>query len=554
VSFSQITSLIGGLAVFLFGMKLMSESLQHAAGDGLKSMLARMTSNKFSAVFSGFAITSTIQSSSATTVMVVGFVNAGLLTLSQAIGVIMGANIGTTVTAWLVSFLGFKLNISLFALPLIAIGVALLFSRKDKLISWGNSLIGFGLLFLGLKYLKSSIPDAATHPDTFRFLAQYADQGFYSILIFLAIGTLITVIIQSSSATLTITITLAYSGHIPYEAAIAMVLGENIGTTITANLAALAGNINSKKAALAHTVFNLIGVFWILIVLRPVLAFIGLIIPGDPLIDKTMTRFNISFFHTLFNLLNTIFLIWFIPQIEKLVGFALDRFEKGDLVSKETFNFQLLAGGSVKTSDLAVIEINEHAKKIIQDALKNFNLVAKLIGDKKAFKKIHILFENEERLDKFRNQMLSFLTQIQESGVTGQRAKEILVLIDRVKILEEIGDIFARIARKIKNAGKIHCQADDKRAELLFLQIEVIREHYSLIKDNLELERNPSILKISKGYRNKVKDYFDKMQERVQKEKGLKKPKLLSILYCLDLSRYLDDLSNNLNMLAETGK
>lgn len=550
MNFTQISNLVGGLGVFLFGMKLMSESLQHAAGDRLKSLLSKMTSNKFSSVLSGLAITATIQSSSATTVMVVGFVNAGLLTLTQAIGVVMGANIGTTITAWLVALLGFKVKISLFALPMISVGVALLFARRDKLNSWGNALIGFGLLFLGLNFLKASVPDVTKHPETFQFLSQYAGQGALSTLIFIGIGTLITVIIQSSSATMTITITLAYMGHIPYDAAIAMVLGENIGTTITANLAAIAGNRNAKKAAFAHTIFNVLGVIWILLLLSPILSLIKFFIPGDPMIDSQSTRFHISSFHTLFNILNTLILVWFIPQIEKVVSFIWERKIDTDKGVLEKSEFKLLSGGSVKISEFAVIELNKYTKQIMKTAFDNLAVIKKLINGKFDAKKVEIIGENERKLDEFRNQALSYLTEIQATGVTGQRAKNILLMADRVKIMEEIGDLFLKIARKIKNAGKNYFKGEEKKRDVLLKQMKIIEDQYSLIINNLDEEKLAAIANLSENLKKKVRKHYDDMTKRVQKEKANKKSKLLTILLFLDLSRYMDDLSNFIHQIA----
>ncbi|PLW99998.1 MAG: Na/Pi cotransporter, partial [Marinilabiliales bacterium] len=274
----QILTLVGSLGLFLFGMKLMSESLQKVAGSRMRSILNAMTQNRFRGVLTGFMITTVIQSSSATTVMIVSFVNAGLLSLTGAIGVIMGANIGTTVTAWIISLMGFKISVSALSLPLIGIFLPLMFSKKGKRKSWGEFVLGFAILFMGLQFLKDSVPDVNTNPEFFNFLAQYTNAGYASIMLFVLIGTLLTVVIQSSSATMALTLVLCYNGVIPFELAAAMVLGENIGTTITANIAAIVANVSAKRAARAHFLFNVFGGLWILLLFHPFLSAIDFFI------------------------------------------------------------------------------------------------------------------------------------------------------------------------------------------------------------------------------------------------------------------------------------
>jgi phosphate:Na+ symporter len=319
----EVLQLIGSLGFFIYGMKIMSEAIQKVAGSEMRNILSSMTSNRFKGVLTGFVITGIIQSSSATTVLVVSFVNAGLLSLVESIGVIMGANIGTTVTAWLISIIGFKVKISSYALPIIAIAFPLLFINRDKLKSWGEVLIGFALLFMGLEYLKDAVPDLKSNPEILEFLSHYTDMGFFSILLFVLIGTLITVVVQSSSAAMALTLVMANNGWIPFELAAAMVLGENIGTTITANLAALVGNVHAKRAAFAHFIFNVFGVSWIVIVMMPFLGVINSYLTSDtnagPFNDPTSIPLALSIFHTSFNIINTLLLVWFVPSIAKIV-------------------------------------------------------------------------------------------------------------------------------------------------------------------------------------------------------------------------------------------
>ena len=265
-SFYDFLKLIGSLGLFLYGMKIMSEGLQKVAGDRLRSILTAMTTNRVTGVLTGVLITALIQSSSATTVMVVSFVNAGLLTLAESISVIMGANIGTTVTAWIISIFGFKVDMAAFALPLLAIALPLIFSGKSNRKSVGEFIFGFSFLFMGLSYLKANAPDLNANPEMLAFVQNYTDMGFFSILLFLFIGTILTMIVQASAATMAITLIMCANGWISLELGAALVLGENIGTTITANLAALTANTQAKRAALAHFVFNVFGVIWVLII------------------------------------------------------------------------------------------------------------------------------------------------------------------------------------------------------------------------------------------------------------------------------------------------
>ena len=370
----QLLTLLGALGMFLFGMNMMSSGLQKAAGDRLRNFLSSMTSSPFKGVLTGLGITSVIQSSSATTVMVVSFVNAGLLTLTQAISVIMGANIGTTVTAWLVSWLGFKADISILAVPLMALGFVFSISKKDQRRNISELIVGFSLLFLGLSLMKESVPDLQKTPEVLSFIQGWQGYGFGSVIIFLVFGTLLTLVLQSSSATMALTLIMLNMSWIRFDMACAMVLGENIGTTITANIAAAVGNTSARRAALAHTVFNLFGVIWALITFPLFLKLTGAItssifgVPNpsgqdftvEPLLgpdgsllqspSQTAALFGLSMLHTLFNTINTLILIWFIPGIEKLVCAVI----KGSGVQdKETYTLKYINAGPVGTPELA---------------------------------------------------------------------------------------------------------------------------------------------------------------------------------------------------------
>ncbi len=321
--FVQVLQLLGALGLFLFGMKVMSDALLLLAGNKMRGILATMTSNRFLGITTGFLITSVIQSSSATTLMVVSFSNASLLTLAESISVIMGANIGTTITAWLITILGFKVSMSEIALPLVGFGFLFMFSKKPNFKNWGGFIIGFAILFIGLQFLKEAMPNINNNPGILEFLNRYTEMGFASILLFLFIGTVLTIIVQSSSATMALTLLMTAEGWIPFELAAAMVLGENIGTTITANLAAIVANFQAKRTARAHLIFNLIGVIWMLLLFYPFLRMISWVSThlgsDSPYISAAAIPVAISLFHTFFNILNTLLLVWFINPIARLV-------------------------------------------------------------------------------------------------------------------------------------------------------------------------------------------------------------------------------------------
>ncbi len=327
-------TLFGSLGLFLYGMKVMSDALMEVAGDKMRSILASMTSNRVFAVLTGFLITAVIQSSSATTLMVVSFVNASLLTLTEAIGVILGAHIGTTVTAWLIAILGFKVSMSALALPLVAVGFLLTFSKNQSAKYWGKFIIGFAILFIGLQFLKDSVPDIKANPAILEFLTSYTSMGYWSVLLFLLIGTILTLIVQSSSATMALTLVMCHEGWIPFDMAAAMVLGENIGTTITANLAALVANYQAKRAARAHFISQTIGVALMLAIFYPFLQLIDSITQSNGVSafgSAAAIPVALSMFHTAFNVFNTVVLIGFIPLITKIVTRMVPAVEEPEL-------------------------------------------------------------------------------------------------------------------------------------------------------------------------------------------------------------------------------
>ncbi len=367
--FTDFLRLLGSLGLFLYGMKVMSDALMQLAGDRMRSILATSTSNRFFALITGFVITAAIQSSSATTLMVVSFVNANLLTLTEAVGVIMGANIGTTVTAWLISILGFKINMSAVALPLVGGGFLLTVSNREGRKNWGYFIIGFALLFLGLQFLQDSVPDIGNNPEALSFLAQYTSSGYRSLLIFLAAGALLTLIIQSSSATMALTLLMCYEGWLPFDMAAAMVVGQNVGTTITAILAALVANYQAKRAALAHLFFNLLGVAWIALLFYPFIEQIGAMVEQleghSPFVTATAVPVALSLFHSSFNILSSVFLIGFLSYIVRLVEWLIPAVEEPKIQIDEP---QYLDEASLKYPETAIKALTDESVRLLENA------------------------------------------------------------------------------------------------------------------------------------------------------------------------------------------
>jgi phosphate:Na+ symporter len=367
--FTDILTLLGALGLFLYGMKVMSDALLELAGDRMRSILSTTTSNRYFAVLTGFTITAVIQSSSATTLMVISFTNAGLLTLREAIGVIMGANIGTTVTAWLISIFGFKVSISAMALPLVGLGFLLTLFKKKHYQHWGYFIIGFAVLFIGLQFLKESVPDIRNNPDILAFLSGYTSMGFFSILLFLLIGTLLTMVVQSSSAAMALTLLMTYEGWIPFDMAAAMVLGQNVGTTITAYLASLIANFQAKRAARAHLIFNLLGVAWTLLLFYPFLRLMEFVVlrteGSSPFVEAAAVPVALSLFHTFFNILNTALLIGFVDHIARIVERVVPEvLEKEVEIDQPVY----LSKSSLEFSQTGIKALFDESLRLLQNA------------------------------------------------------------------------------------------------------------------------------------------------------------------------------------------
>ena len=491
--------------MFLYGMNTMSSGLQKASGEKLRSFLATMTSNPFKGVLTGLGITAIIQSSSATTVMVVGFVNAGLLTLNQAVGVIMGANIGTTVTAWLISLLGFKMDISVISIPLMAVGFICSMSKKSKTKNIGEFIIGFSLLFLGLSFMKSSVPDLESHPEVLSFIARWTDLGFWSVLIFLAFGTLLTLILQSSSATVALTLIMLNMGWIPFEMAAAMVMGENIGTTITANIAAAVGNVQSKRAALAHTMFNVFGVIWALIFFRPFLSFIGKLIVligypdpttvttfageigGEQTAESTAALYGIAMLHMMFNLINTCILIWFIPFIVKAVMFIIKSPAKPE---EETFKLKYINAGHLATAEISIEQAMKEIVHFAEISRKGLGYVKLAINEQvpEKFEEYRQkLVKYEEISDRIEYEIASFMNALSKEEISSDSKAQIRAMYKIISELESLGDSGEAISR-ILSRKNAHGQAfDEDELRKLNRLTDMVDKAYDVMIANLNV-------------------------------------------------------------------
>lgn len=513
-SFFDFLRLIGSLGLFLYGMKIMSEGLQKFAGDSLRRILTAMTTNRVTGVLTGVLITALIQSSSATTVMVVSFVNAGLLTLTQSIGVIMGANIGTTVTAWLISALGFKVDIAAFALPLLAFGIPLLFSGKSSRKSVGEFIFGFSFLFMGLQALKANAPDLGANPEMLAFVQNYTDMGFLSIILFLFIGAILTMIVQASAATMAITLIMCTNGWIDYHLGVALVLGENIGTTITANLAALTGNTQSRRAALAHLVFNIFGVMWVLVLFYPFTAAVSWFVTdvmniSDPAVAVS---FKLAAFHTAFNISNTFIMIWFVGLIEKTVCFLI----KGKKDEDEEYRLRYITGGMLSTAELSILQAHKEITLFAERTGRMLDMVKALFYEKNedAFLKIYSRVEKYESIsDRMEIEIANYLTCVAEGRLSSEGKEEIRIMLRAVSEIESIADSCNKMARSIKRRNEFKSIFTDEQnhnvdqmlaltEKALHRMIEILKKS-ELVRDDV----NPSynIENEINNYRNQLK-------------------------------------------------
>lgn len=466
-------NLLGGLAIFLFGMKQMSDGLQKIAGVKMRQWLAAATTNRLTATVSGMLVTAVIQSSSATTVMVVGFTSAGLLTLYQALGVIFGANIGTTLTAWVVSLFGFKIQISLFALPVIALG----FFSQYLPAKWvaarriGEAAVGFGMLFLGLDIMKNTIPaDFAAHPFISQWLSRFTPDTLWHLALLIASGAVLTVILQSSSAVMAMTLTCAAAGIINFPAACALVLGENIGTTITANLSAIGATKNARRAALGHFLFNFIGVVWVSLLFHQFIHFINWLIPGDPYVSDphiltSVLPYHISAFHTVFNVLNTLIMLPLLRQLAALTLVLIPKTKREDK-GRDTELVYLNARFN-QTPELAILAARQEAQRMLHfiGKMTDKMLYAIKTDDAKLFTRlIEDIVEYEHTTDVLEHKINSYLIQMSHGNLSRHIIAQTMRLFDITNTLESMADCGEKIAHilvKFRFAAQQSFSAED---------------------------------------------------------------------------------------------
>ena len=514
-SFYDFLKLIGSLGLFLYGMKIMSEGLQKVAGDRLRSILTAMTTNRVTGVLTGVLITALIQSSSATTVMVVSFVNAGLLTLAESISVIMGANIGTTVTAWIISIFGFKVDMAAFALPLLAIALPLIFSGKSNRKSIGEFIFGFSFLFMGLSYLKANAPDLNANPEMLAFVQNYTDMGFFSILLFLFIGTILTMIVQASAATMAITLIMCANGWISLELGAALVLGENIGTTITANLAALTANTQAKRAALAHFVFNVFGVTWVLIIFHPFMQLVNWVVDtffqtNNP---EVAISYKLSAFHSIFNICNVCLLIWGVKLIERTVC-ALIRPKEED----EEPRLRFITGGMLSTAELSILQARKEIHLFAERTHRMFGMVQDLLHTDKDddFNKLFSRVEKYENIsDNMELEIANYLNQVSEGRLSSESKLQIRAMLREVTEIESIGDSCYNLARTINRKRQTNQDFTEKQYEHIHFMMKLTDDALAQMIVVVEKPEHQSI-DINKSFNieNEINNYRNQLKNQ----------------------------------------
>ena len=540
-SILQFLGLLGAVGLFLYGMKVMSEGLQKAAGDRLRNILSAMTRNRFTGTITGFFITALIQSSSASTVMVVSFVNAGLMTLAQSMAVIMGANVGTTFTAWVIALFGFKVDISAFALPLIGLAVPLLFSSKSRTKSIGEFTIGFAFLFMGLDMISKYVPDLQTNPEMFAFLQRYASMGFGSVLIFCVVGLLVTMVIQSSAATFAITLIMCSKGWIDFPLACALVLGSNIGTTITPLLASMSGNVAAKRTAMGHLLFNLLGTIWVLAIFYPFVDLNSWIteeigqgdpnalyryvtdlkvshpdlynsvfassLPtadGDVLSTRTMitqlqvsVSFGLSIFHTVFNLINLSIMIWFTKLYVKIVEILVPAKHQGD----DEFQLKFITGGLLSASELNISQAEKEIHVFADRVARMLPMAKELINTKEGsdeFNRIYSRLEKYEEIsDRMEIEIANYLNRCAEGRLSNESKRTIAAMLSIDSEIESIADCALGVGKILLRKQQAGVQFNDEihaNIETMFQYVDKAITNMILLLKNLEHNQESAII------------------------------------------------------------
>lgn len=505
-SFFDFLQLIGSLGIFIFGMKIFSEGLQKMAGSRLKGILSGMTRNRLTGVVTGFATTAITQSSTTTTVMAVSFVNAGLLTFVQSTGVIMGANIGTTITAWMVSIFGFKFQITPIALAVIGIFFAFLFSKNTRLRNIAEAMVGFGIIFIGLEFIKGAVPDINTNPEMFAFLDSFTDFGYLSLLLFVLVGTVLTLLTQSSSAATAITLVMLFEGWISFPIAAAMILGENIGTTVTANIAALVGNVHAKRAARFHFFFNVIGVIWMLILIYPFLHAMDFVIQyftnspvsvmEDPDNSRTNATFAISLFHTTFNLLNVVLLFAFVPYLVRFV----ERIQPDRGGEDDEYHLRHISAGPMTSPGFSVEQANKEIQHFVGVVEKMHESVNELLFDPeaKSDKLLEKIAKAEEATDELEMEISDYLVRVSEhTNLEHSMTERIRFMQTMINDLERIADIYYQISKLAEKMTESRASWPEDAAGEMEQMLKVV--HDAIVTMKLNTALSPERVKLDRA-------------------------------------------------------
>ena len=538
--------LLGGLGLFLYGMHVLSDSVQRRAGKRMRKIMGALTTNRFAGVLTGLGVTAIVQSSSATTVLLVSLVNAGLVNLTQSIGVIMGANIGTTLTGWIVSVLGFQFQISSVALPAIAIGMPLFFHKKTKYREIAGILLGFGITFLGLHIMKESVPDLRGNAHVLEFLARFPERSFWVYPLFVLVGALLTIAVQSSSAAMTITITMAFQGWINFPLAAAIVLGENIGTTVTAYLASLGMSVHAKRAARAHLLFNLIGVCWMLLLMNPFLRLIDHIIPGSAA-DPTRMPYHLSAFHTVFNIINTFLLIGFVRQIANLA-----RRWVPDATETETQQLVLITRNTAEDVESNLISVQSELGRMgeIVYNMSMWDLNA-LQEDKETLQDTRRKIATfEEMTDTIQRNVTDFLTDCMARGVSDDQALRIRAIYRIAHELEKVGDACKRIidllAKRAKKDWAFHEEGTQELAGYQRCVLDFLKYNC----DYLSRHTTQFSLSVAKEMEKNVNQQRNKLRKNARRIISSSANVKGEMVY-LDLVRHLEQIGDFCYNIAE---
>jgi phosphate:Na+ symporter len=549
--FGAVFRIIGGLCLFLYGMKVMSDGIQQAAGDRLQRALNFMTGNRFIAAITGFAVTAIVQSSSAVSVMLVSFVNAGLLTLTQSIGVIMGANIGTTTTAWIVSLIGLKIDIAALALPAVGIGF-IMRVIKWKHRDWGEAFLGFGFIFLGLQFLTNALPQDAVNPESMEFIGRLSGLGFVSVLIGVGLGTAVTVLMHSSAATITLVITLAYRGLINFEIAAAMILGANIGTTIDAVMAAIGSRTAAKRTALVHILFNVIGSVIALIFFKPLLALVDLIIPGDNMGLGITT--HLAMFHTIFNVLGTVVFLPFVRQFAALVSFLI---KEGDVQARPTvYKLAYTSGAFQNAPELNIIRAEKEIRDMAGIASSMYAKVSAALGslgetnDEAADALIQEMQAQEDFTDQMREELTRFLIECTRQQISHQSDRNVSLLLRIIANLEDITDDCYSISRILERSVKKNLLFKGQELEALAPIISLGEDFLGFVRESLGKSLTPEQTAYAEDLENKINKVRDKLRKQGRKRIEAGEDVKTELLF-IDLVRRIENLGDYCYNISE---